>query len=37
MEYNLFMKCREEKTQTLLGHKAPVQVMATLRELKNKF
>jgi hydroxyacylglutathione hydrolase len=37
LEYNLFMKCREERTQTLLNRKSPVDTMARLRELKNKF
>jgi hydroxyacylglutathione hydrolase len=37
LEYNLFMKCREEKTQQLVNRKSPVDVMARLRELKNQF
>ena len=37
LEYNLFMKCREERTQTLMNRKSPVDTMARLRELKNRF
>jgi hypothetical protein len=37
LEYNLFMKCREERTQSIVGHKSPVDVMAQLRVMKNKF
>lgn len=37
MEYNLFMKCREERTQALMNRHNPIDTMAILRELKNKF
>ena len=37
LEYNLFMKCREELTQSLVDRKSPVDAMARLRELKNQF
>lgn len=37
MEYNLFMKCREERTQKLMNRGNPVDTMAILREMKNKF
>ena len=37
LQYNSFMKCREERTQFLVNRKSPVDVMARLRELKNEF
>ena len=37
LEYNLFMKCREESTQSLVDRKSPVDAMARLREMKNQF
>lgn len=37
LEYNLFIKCREEATQSLVDRKSPVETMARLRELKNQF
>jgi hydroxyacylglutathione hydrolase len=37
MQYNLFMKCREERTQKIVNRKSPIDTMARLRELKNSF
>ena len=37
LEYNLFMKCREERTLTLAKRDSPVEAMARLRELKNQY
>ena len=37
LEYNLFMKCRDARTQEIVGVVDAVQAMATLRAKKNAF
>lgn len=37
LTYNLFMKCREPRTQTLLGCRNAEEAMGTLRKRKNDF
>ena len=37
MTWNLFMKCREERTQSIMKSNEPENVMKLLREGKNNF
>ena len=37
MAWNLFMKCREERTQSIMKSNDPENVMKLLREGKNNF
>jgi hypothetical protein len=37
LEYNLFMKCRESRTQELLKCRNAEETMGTLRKKKNDF
>lgn len=37
LKYNLFIKCREQRTQQLTGTSSPVEAMAALRTMKNNF
>ena len=37
IEWNLFMKCREDRTQSIMKSDDPEKVMSLLREGKNNF
>lgn len=37
LQYNLFMKCREQRTQQLVGASTAEEAMAKLRAMKNAF